>query len=108
MHQTAKEDDLICILYGCGVPVVLRKHVKKKYQILAEEVEDKEVLDQAQKEVVNKFQPAYLERCDRIRTKKLQLGKSRTETAVKTGKSVWALSRHTTVFCMSDCRSSCS
>lgn len=97
VHETAREGDLICILYGCSVPVVLRKHVKIASQILTEEEEDKDVLNKAQKEAVDRIQTAYLERRDRIRQRKLQQRKSRTETAVKTGKSAWVMLRHISV-----------
>ena len=35
----ARQGDLICVLYGCSVPVVLRKHVKSTGEILTEEEE---------------------------------------------------------------------
>jgi hypothetical protein len=94
VHETAKEGDLICILYGCSVPVVLRKIEKTLKQIIAEEAEDEKVLHKAQKDAVDKIQAAYLERRDRIRKRKLLQRKSRKETAVKTGKQAWEVIRH--------------
>ena len=37
--KTAQQGDLICVLYGCSVPVVLRRHVKSSDEILAEQKE---------------------------------------------------------------------
>ena len=37
-------ENMICILYGCSVPVLLRKVIKKEQEIEAERVEDIEVL----------------------------------------------------------------
>ncbi|KAL8784217.1 MAG: hypothetical protein Q9213_004109 [Squamulea squamosa] len=37
VHQSAQEGDLICIFYGCSVPVVLRKVDKSEDEIKAEE-----------------------------------------------------------------------
>ena len=37
-HENATKDDLVCILYGCSVPVILRKVIKTEKQV-QEEVE---------------------------------------------------------------------
>ena len=37
VHQSAQEKDIICILYGCTVPIVLRQVEKTPEQILREE-----------------------------------------------------------------------
>ena len=40
-RKGVKKGDLVCILYGCSVPVILRRHNKTKEQIADEEEEDR-------------------------------------------------------------------
>ena len=67
VHETAKEENLVCILCGCSVPVVLRKFDKTDAQIKEEQAEDELELKRLKKEAVDKIQAAYLARLERIR-----------------------------------------
>ena len=39
VHEKAIEGDLICILYGCSVPVVLRRRIKSEKQLEVEQID---------------------------------------------------------------------
>jgi len=39
VNQSTQRDDLICILYGCSVPIVLREHIKSPEQLREEREE---------------------------------------------------------------------
>jgi hypothetical protein len=45
-RKDVREDDLICILYGCSVPVILRQHCKTVDDVAKEEKADEEELEQ--------------------------------------------------------------
>jgi hypothetical protein len=65
--EQAEKDDLVCILYGCTVPVVLRKHVKSEKGIQSEkEQQQKQREDEARK----KIEGFILNTCYRVRLEK--------------------------------------
>jgi hypothetical protein len=97
VHETTKEGDLICILYGCSVPVVLRKFDKTDAQIKEEQVEDELELEKLKREAVDKIQAAYLARLQRIRQKKLKKGKMHPYKVKVDWKRYWNYTRHIAV-----------
>jgi hypothetical protein len=59
--KNAQQGDMICVLYGCSVPVVLRKHVKSSNEILSEHEE----LKREQEIAATKLVEIYRERKER-------------------------------------------
>jgi hypothetical protein len=71
--KEVKKDDLICILFGCSVPVVLRRHCPRKAEILRDEAEDKEEFDLVKDEAAMRIQRGFREiRTLRTRLKELR------------------------------------
>ena len=71
-EQTSRLDEhelFMCILYGCSVPVVLRKIKKSENAIVSEEIEDKRELNKARTEAAVKIQRAFLDRRRRAQTR---------------------------------------
>ena len=74
--KTAQQGDLICVLYGCSVPIVLRKHTKSAEQIRAEHEE----LLQTQKEAARKLAAIYRDNKERKRQKQKDSKPKRAKT----------------------------
>jgi hypothetical protein len=65
--EQAEKDDLVCILFGCSVPVVLRKHKKSESMMKSEkEQQQKQLEDDARK----KIESFILNTCYRVRLEK--------------------------------------
>jgi hypothetical protein len=62
VHEDAKEGDLICILYGCTVPVVLRRVEKSDAEAAAALSADKQEYDARIPEAATKIQTRFRER----------------------------------------------
>jgi hypothetical protein len=53
-HQDTKRGDRICILYGCTVPVLLRRHEKTPEQVDLEQEEDKKCTEKEAAEMIQR------------------------------------------------------
>lgn len=62
VHEHAEEDDLICILYGCTVPVVLRRVKKRDDEIAAAIYADQQDYKARIPEAARKIQMKFRER----------------------------------------------
>jgi len=52
VQESAETGDRICILYGCSVPVVLRKFEKTPAQLREEQAEDEIAHEEQKKEIL--------------------------------------------------------
>lgn len=82
VHEDAEEGDLICILYGCTVPVVLRRVKKSPKEIKAEIEADQEEYNAKITEAVTKIQKKVRER------KRMREKRKLPRKYIKTGKKV--------------------
>lgn len=81
VRREVKEGDLVCIFYGCSVPVILRRHIKKQREVDEERRED-ELEDE------QKVRAAALRILDAYRKSKARKKKAlRTQTAPLLGRS---------------------
>ena len=67
IHETAREGDKICILYGCSVPVVLRRMIKSDEIAEMECIEDEEIRMQKLVESVRLLKDIYKKKLRRAR-----------------------------------------
>lgn len=79
--KNAQQGDLICVLYGCSVPVILRKHVKPTNEIIAEHQELKTEQESASK----KLEDIYLEhKARKKKHKEARLRRVKTDLSTST------------------------
>jgi hypothetical protein len=74
VRTDVQKGDLICIIYGCNVPVVLRRHGKTSMQTRREELEILHVIEERKQKAVSYIQRMW-------RTKQQRKKKSLTESA---------------------------
>jgi hypothetical protein len=65
VRRDAQTRDLLCILYGCSVPVVLREHKKSPETVAREQKEDEEELEQKRVAAAVHIQRAFRESKER-------------------------------------------
>jgi hypothetical protein len=65
--EQAEKDDLVCILYGCSVPVVLRKHDKSESVFKSEKEQQQ---NRREDEARKKIESFILNTCYRVRLEK--------------------------------------
>ena len=70
VHDGVRTGDLICILYGCSVPVVLRKYAKTDEQLESERAEDELMHKQKKEEAVLKIQEFWRKKRPKIGKRK--------------------------------------
>ncbi|KAF2498702.1 hypothetical protein BU16DRAFT_579783 [Lophium mytilinum] len=76
VHEDAKEGDLICILYGCSVPVVLRRFEKTAEEMAKEQAEDEEELARQREIAATKIQRGFRESRKRKRDPLEDMGRT--------------------------------
>ncbi|MCJ1394577.1 hypothetical protein MMC18_007457 [Xylographa bjoerkii] len=65
VHETVKRGDVICVLYGCSVPVVLRKVDKSEQDINQERIEDEHEMKERLRKVVKMMKAILQKRRER-------------------------------------------
>ena len=71
VHEDVQEDDLVCILHGCSVPVILRPVLKSETDHRQEEEADQKDFDN---ELVLQMSRKYIEKWKRIKDEKREKG----------------------------------
>jgi hypothetical protein len=83
-RKDVRENDLICILYGCSVPVILRQHCKTVDDVAKEEKADEEELEQLKVGAAIRIQNGYRESVKRrARLRTLRLAKDQDVEGAK-------------------------
>ncbi|MCJ1398968.1 hypothetical protein MMC11_002170 [Xylographa trunciseda] len=93
VHETVQEGDVICVLYGCSVPVILRQFDKVEQVITQERIEDEYEIKERLRKVVNMMKAIFKKR----RERRLKLQNARKMQGLKVDmlgniRLIWALS----------------
>lgn len=79
--KEVKKDDLVCILFGCSVPVVLRRHRLSMPEVVRDEKEDMEEFDLVKEKAAIRIQRGFRE--SKARRAKLKLLREKKEGAAQ-------------------------
>ncbi|MCJ1394513.1 hypothetical protein MMC18_007391 [Xylographa bjoerkii] len=93
VHETVKTGDMICVLYGCSVPVVLRKTDKTEQDIKQERIEDEHETRERLRKVMNMIKPIFKKRRERRLKVQNSLKLQRLKVDIlRNIKTIWPLS----------------
>ena len=81
VSKDVKEGDLICILFGCSVPVVLRRHYLNDKDVLRDREEDDKEFDSLKEKAATRIQEGFRE--SKARRAQLKLIREEKEKAAK-------------------------
>jgi hypothetical protein len=81
VSKDVKEGDLICILFGCSVPVVLRRHRLRLPEVFRDQKEDEEEFDLVKEKAAIRIQKGFKD--SKSRRAKLKLARELKEEALK-------------------------
>ena len=101
VHETVKKGDVICVLYGCSVPVVLREVNKTEQDVKRERIEDEREMKERLRKVVDMMKTIFKKR----REKRLEIQNNMKLRGLKLDVmrnkgTIWALLILTTGLCL--------